>query len=71
MEAVVNILEPITLDIVKASQHIKQILQLLQSHHDNPEKVAEVLKDATLVAKKDGLLEEITSIPRIIGKQLH
>ncbi|XKL69537.1 hypothetical protein PGB90_007306 [Kerria lacca] len=29
------------------------------------------MKDATVVAEKVGLLEKITSMPRIIGKQLH
>lgn len=36
-EPVVNALQSIALDVVKASQHVKRILQLLKSHRDNPE----------------------------------
>lgn len=72
MEPIVNVLQSITLDVVKASQHMKSILQLLKSHRENPEKVTdEIIKDATIVAEKVGLDEEITSIPRIVGRQRH
>ncbi|GBP54726.1 hypothetical protein EVAR_42926_1 [Eumeta japonica] len=58
--------------MVKASQHVKRILQLLKSHRDNPERVTdEIIKEATVVAEKVGLEEDITSMPRIVGKQRH
>ncbi|GBP49549.1 hypothetical protein EVAR_45613_1 [Eumeta japonica] len=72
LEPVVNALQSIALDVVKASQHVKRILQLLKSHRDNPERVTdEIIKDATVVAEKVGLEEDITSMPRIVGKQRH
>lgn len=72
LKPVVNALQSITLDVVKASQHVKCILQLLKSHRDNPERVTdEIIKDATIVAEKVGLEEDITSMPRIVGKQRH
>ncbi|CAB3247518.1 unnamed protein product [Arctia plantaginis] len=72
LEPVVNALQSIALDVVKASQHVKRILQLLKSHRDNPERVTdEIIKDATVVAEKVGLEQDITSMPRIVGKQRH
>ncbi|GBP42359.1 52 kDa repressor of the inhibitor of the protein kinase [Eumeta japonica] len=72
LEPVVNALQSIALDVVKASQHVIHILQLPKSHRDNPERVTdEIIKDATVVAKKVGLEEDITSMPRIVGKQRH
>ncbi|GBP49700.1 52 kDa repressor of the inhibitor of the protein kinase [Eumeta japonica] len=72
LEPVVNALQSIALDVVKASQHVIHILQLLKSHRDNPERVTdEIIKDATVVAEKIGLEEDITSMPRIVEKQRH
>lgn len=72
LEPVVNVLQSIALDVIKAAQHIKRILQLLKRHRDDPEKVTEeIIKDASVVAEKVGLEEEITSMPRIVGKQRH
>nr|CAI5851157.1 unnamed protein product [Callosobruchus analis] len=72
LEPVVNALQSIALDVVKASQHVKCILQLLKSHRDSPERVTdEIIKDATVVAEKVGLDEDITSMPHIVGKQRH
>ncbi|GBP09518.1 52 kDa repressor of the inhibitor of the protein kinase [Eumeta japonica] len=72
LEPVVNALQSIALDVVKALQHVKRILQLLKSHRDNLERVTdEIIKDATVVAEKVGLEEDITSMPRIVGKQRH
>ncbi|GBP08730.1 Alanine--glyoxylate aminotransferase 2, mitochondrial [Eumeta japonica] len=69
LEPVVNALQFIALDVVKASQHVKRILQLLKSHRDNPERVTdEIIKDATVVAEKVGLEEGITSMPRILAR---
>ncbi|GBP12638.1 hypothetical protein EVAR_10292_1 [Eumeta japonica] len=72
LKPVVNALQSIPLDVVKTSQHVKRILQLLKSHRDNPERVTdEIIKDATVVAEKVGQEEDITSMPRIVGKQRH
>lgn len=72
LEPVVNVLQSVALDVVKASEHVKRILQLLKSHRDNPEKVAdEIIKEASVIAEKVGLDEDIISMPRIVGKQHH
>ncbi|GBP40564.1 hypothetical protein EVAR_7563_1 [Eumeta japonica] len=72
LEPAVKAVQSIALDMVKASQHVKRILQLLKSHRDNPERVTdEIIKEATVVAEKVGLEEDITSMPRIVGKQRH
>lgn len=72
MEPVANVLQSIALDVVKASEHVKRILQLLKSHRDSPEKVTdEIIREATAVAEKVGLEEDITSMPRVTGKQRH
>lgn len=72
LEPVVNVLQSTTLDAVKASQHIKRIIQLLRSHRDDPDGITdEVLRDATVFAETIGLEEDITSLPRIFGKQCH
>ncbi|GBP44885.1 hypothetical protein EVAR_24799_1 [Eumeta japonica] len=47
LESIVNVLQSIALDVVKASHHIKRILQLLYNHRENPKKVRdEIIKDA-------------------------
>lgn len=72
MEPIVNVLQSVALDTVKASQHIQRILELLKGHRENPEKVTEeILKDATDVAEKLGLGEDMKSLPRIVGRQHH
>lgn len=72
MEPVVNVLQSVALDVVKASEHVKRILLLIKNHRENPEKVTdEIIKEATAVAEKVGLEEDITSMPRITGKQRH
>lgn len=72
MEPVVNVLQSVALDVIKASEHIKRILLLIKNHRENPEKVTEeIMKEATTVAEKVGLEEDITSMPRITGKQRH
>ncbi|GBP20168.1 hypothetical protein EVAR_5599_1 [Eumeta japonica] len=72
LEPVVKAVQSIALDMVKASQHVKRILKLLKSHRDNPERVTdEIIKEATVVAEKVGLEEDIASMPRIVGKQRH
>nr|CAD7570707.1 unnamed protein product [Timema californicum] len=60
------------MDAVKISQHIKRIVQLLKSHRDNPEQtIDEIISDATEIAKKLGLEEDMASMPRIVGRQRH
>nr|CAD7596915.1 unnamed protein product [Timema genevievae] len=67
IEPIVNVLQSTAMDVVKISQHIKRIVQLLKSHRDNPE----IISDATEIAKKLGLEEDMTSMPRIVERQLH
>ncbi|XP_067130092.1 zinc finger MYM-type protein 1-like [Centruroides vittatus] len=70
MEPVVNVLQSVTLDAIKASQHIKNIMQLLKRHRDDADKVTdEILRDAFVIAKTLGLEEDMTSVPRIFGRQ--
>ncbi|XP_067142878.1 52 kDa repressor of the inhibitor of the protein kinase-like [Centruroides vittatus] len=70
MEPVVNVLQSVTLDAIKASQHIKNIVQLLKRHRDDADKVTdEILRDAFVIAKTLGLEEDMTSVPRIFGSQ--
>nr|XP_022905212.1 uncharacterized protein LOC111417225 [Onthophagus taurus] len=72
MEPVVNVHQSVALDVVKASEHVKRILLLIKNHCENPEKVTdEIIKEATAVAEKVGLEDDITSMPRITGKQRH
>ena len=60
------------MDAINASQHINHILQLLKSQRDDPEKVTdEILRDATVDAKRLGLEEDMTSVLRIVGSQRH
>ncbi|CAH0547205.1 unnamed protein product [Brassicogethes aeneus] len=64
-----NILQKKTLDIVKANQHIKTILQMLKDHREKAKNVtAEVLREASDIAKS--LNVDIT-IARIAGRQKH
>lgn len=51
-------------------QHIKRILQLLKSHRGDSQKVLdEIVRDATVIAERLGLEEDMTSVPRIVGMQ--
>ncbi|XP_067118862.1 52 kDa repressor of the inhibitor of the protein kinase-like [Centruroides vittatus] len=70
MEPVVNVLQSVTLDAIKASQHIKNIMQLFKRHRDDADKVTdEILRDAFVIAKTLGLEEDMTSVPCIFGRQ--
>ncbi|VEN51205.1 unnamed protein product [Callosobruchus maculatus] len=73
LEPVVNVFQSIALDAVKASQHIKRILQLLKSHRDDPDKITnEILRDATIVSERIGLEEDTAiAVPRIVGRQCY
>ncbi|CAH2101901.1 unnamed protein product [Euphydryas editha] len=72
MEPVVNVLQSVALDVVKASEYVKRILLLIKNYRENPEKVTdEIIKEATAVAEKVELEEDITSMLRITGKQRH
>lgn len=72
MEPVVNVLQAVALDAVKASQHISRILQLIKNHRNSPENVTdEIIRDATIVAEKIGLGEDMKLVPRIVGRQQH
>src|SRR5678816_2948691 len=69
LEPVVNALQSKTLDIVKTSQHIQHIVEMVRSHRKDEEKINdEVLKEANQIAEQ---LELDLNIPRIFGRQQH
>lgn len=69
LEPVVNALQSKTLDLVKVSDHIHRIVDLLKSHRENVETIAdELLKDANHLAEQLGV--ELT-IARTVGRQQH
>lgn len=72
IEPTVNVLQSVSLDTVQASQHISRILKLIKDHRNDPEKVTEdIIKDATAIAEKIGLTEDMKSVPRTVERQQH